>query len=281
MTDKHFVFVGGTSGIGKTAALSLAARGARVLVLGRDAERAQRTVQQLREAGATSAEALQADLLSRASIAAAVRGIRARSPSISGLVHSAMTVDLHARRRQETADGFELAYGLQYFARAALNVALFDALAASGDGRIVHVGAKPPTGLVPDLDDLQFERRRWTLMRALMSSQVLGFLHVQEAARRWSGAPVRIAIACVGPTVTDTIARQPWWARALYAMIATTPERSAANVVRYLTEPDVSSQSGVAFESPKRWEARRIAYDPVLAERVWELTTAHLPAQPS
>jgi NAD(P)-dependent dehydrogenase (short-subunit alcohol dehydrogenase family) len=227
----------------------------------------------LKQAGAASADWLQADLSSRAGIAAAARGILAWSPKLHGLVHSAMTIDLGARGRQLTPDGFEHAFGLQYLARAGLNMALVDALAASGDGRIVQVGAKPPKGLTPDLDDLQFERRPWSLIASLMSSQVLGLLHAQEAARRWNDRPVHIAVACVGPTSTEVFQRRPWWMGALYSVIATTPERSAANVSHYLRECDVSALSGVAFDNPKRYVAHRIAYDADLAARTWDLTT--------
>lgn len=41
--------------------------------------------------------------------------------------------------KQFTTDGFEFAFALQYFARAALNRPPVDRLAASGDGRIVHI----------------------------------------------------------------------------------------------------------------------------------------------
>ncbi|HCI5738317.1 TPA: SDR family NAD(P)-dependent oxidoreductase [Klebsiella variicola subsp. variicola] len=272
----NYVFVGGTGGIGKSSALAMAQNGARILVVGRNSDRARQAVDELKRAGATSADWLQADLGSRAGIAAAAKGILSWSPIISGLVHSAMTVDMRVRERPLTADGFEHAFGLQYLARAALNIALADALAASGDGRIVHVGAKPPKDLIPDFDDLQFERKPWKLTPALMSSQVLGFLHAQEAAKRWADRPVRIAIACVGPTATEVVKRQPWWVKAIYSLIATTPERSSANVVRYLSEPDVSHLSGVAFLNSKRFDAQRIDYAPEIARRAWDITEALL-----
>lgn len=201
--------------------------------------------------------------------AQAVARIRAARPVIHGLVHSAMTVSF---RRATTADGFELAFGLQYLARYALNRALVGELAASGDGRIVHVGGKAPSGLLPDLDDPQFERRRWSLLPALMSSQVLGYLHVQEAASRWRGLPVTASIACVGMTRTQNAMSGPFWVRALYSVAAVTPERSAENVVRLLTAADASEAHGAVLFDPKRFAPTPLAYDAALARRAWELS---------
>ncbi|MET4491202.1 SDR family NAD(P)-dependent oxidoreductase [Bradyrhizobium sp. LA7.1] len=268
----NFVFSGGTSGIGRAVAVELARRGAAVLVLGRDAGRGERAVEMLLAAGACEARWEPADLHSVAGIAQAAQGILGWRSELHGLVHSAMTLNTRDMKRRESPDGLEAAFALQYLARAALNRALADALSASGDGRVVHVGANPPLRLVPDLDDLQFERRRWSLTGSLMSSQVLGFLHVQEAARRWRDSSVHLTISCVGPTMTDSIREQAWWARALYAVIATTPERAANNAVRFLLEDEAREMSGGAFLSPKKFRSTSIVYDDAMSGRVWLLT---------
>jgi NAD(P)-dependent dehydrogenase (short-subunit alcohol dehydrogenase family) len=267
--EANIVFVGGSGGIGLAAATAVARRGAAVLIVGRDQGRGEQAARMLRDAGAREATWLPADVSSVAGMTRAVKGIRAWHPVLHGLVHTAVMVRM---RRATTPDGFELAFGLQYLARYALNRSLVGQLAASGDGRIVHVGGKAPAGTLPDIEDLQFERRTWALLPALMSSQVLGYLHVQEAARRWHGQPVTASIACVGPTRTNNVREQPWWVRALYAVIATTPERSARNVVGLLTAVDVSNAHGAIFFDPKRFESTLLAYDAGLAKRTWEIS---------
>ncbi|WP_437818176.1 SDR family NAD(P)-dependent oxidoreductase [Sorangium sp. So ce1078] len=272
LQDASFVFVGGSAGIGLAAAREIARRGASVLLVGRDRARGEAAARAVREAGAREVAWVSADVSSAAGVAQAVEGIRAFRRAIHGLVHSAMTVSF---RRATTADGFELAFGLQYLARYALNRALVGELAASGDGRIVHVGAKAPSGLVPDLEDLQFERRRWSLLPALMSSQVLGYLHVQEAAERWQGLPVTASIACVGMTKTENAMKGPWWVRAVYSLAAVRPEQSAENVVRLLTAADARHAHGAVLFDPRRFNPTplsSLSYDAALARRTWELS---------
>src|SRR5690606_27562736 len=138
--------------------------------------------------------------------------------------------------KQVTADGFEFAFALQYVARAALNRLLVERLAASGDGRIVHLAGDAPGLFKPDLDDLQFERRKWGFYKSLLGTHILGFLHIQEAARRWRELPVALTATCVGPTKTKAMLdpRMPLSMR-LMGRFGTTPEVSAANAVRALT----------------------------------------------
>jgi NAD(P)-dependent dehydrogenase (short-subunit alcohol dehydrogenase family) len=266
---RSFVFSGGTAGIGLAAAAAVARLGAEVLLLGRDPQRGERAAATVREAGAGAAAYCAADLTTIAGVARAIAAIAAWRPALHGLVHTAMTASMH---RVDTADGFERAFALQYLARYALNRGLLRALAASGDGRVVHVGAEAPAGLVPDLDDLQFKRRRWALLPTLMSSQVLGYLHVQEAAQRWRGLPVTASIVCVGMTRTDTVRDWPWYIRALYRVLGVAPERSAANVVRLLTAVDASRAHGSIFFDARRFEPTPLALDADLARRTWELS---------
>lgn len=80
---------------------------------------------------------------------------------------------------------------------------------------------------------------------------------------------------------TGSLRGQPWWARALYAVIATTPERSAVDAVRFLLADDVRHACGAAFTSPRRYEPVPIAYDPALASRLWALTEELVRARPA
>ncbi|MCV7054833.1 MULTISPECIES: SDR family NAD(P)-dependent oxidoreductase [Mycolicibacterium] len=62
MTGKGYVVVGGSAGMGLAAARALAREGASVVVVGRDADRAETAAQQVAEAGAVSAHGLSYDV---------------------------------------------------------------------------------------------------------------------------------------------------------------------------------------------------------------------------
>jgi hypothetical protein len=175
--------------------------------------------------------------------------------------------------KQLTSDGLEFGFALQYFARAVLNRLLVDRLAASGDGRIVHIAGDVPALFTPDLDDLQFERRRWTFFKSVLGTHRLGFLHIQEAAVRWRHLPVTIAASCVGSTKTKAMTDPAMpFAMRLMGMFGTTPEVSAANAVRLLNAASVRDANGAILRKPTRYSPQLLMNASADAEKLWGLT---------
>jgi NAD(P)-dependent dehydrogenase (short-subunit alcohol dehydrogenase family) len=266
-----FVFFGGSTGIGRAAAVELGRRGADVLIVGRGPNAGAAAVAQVRAAGAGAADFLAADLSTVAGVRAAAEGVQAWRPALHGVTHTAMTA---LRAKQVTEDGFELAFALQYFARAALNRLLVDRLAASGDGRIVHIAGDVPSFIKPDLDDLQFDRTKWSFMKAVLGTHVLGFLHIQAAAERWRERPVTIAASCVGSTKTKAMADPEMpWAMRMMGRFGAEPEVSAANSIKLLTDLSVPDAKGAILRNPKRYSPQPISRSQADAARLWDITT--------
>ena len=113
--DKVVVITGGTSGIGEAAALKLAKMGARIVLVARDANRAEATLKQLRERSpATAAHTAHlADLSLIGETRRVGREIAAIEPRIDVLINNA---GLICARRQVTAEGYELTFASLDFA---------------------------------------------------------------------------------------------------------------------------------------------------------------------
>lgn len=84
--DKSLLVVGGTSGMGLAAALAVAAEGASVAVVGRDAERAQRAAAEVGAAGASQALAIVGDIGAPGGAAAIVAEAVQQLGQLDGLV---------------------------------------------------------------------------------------------------------------------------------------------------------------------------------------------------
>ena len=126
---RNFVFIGGSHGMGRAAAMELAARGAAVLIVSRGKQAGEAAAAQAKTAGSPSADYLPADLSTVEGMGAAADGIIAWKGEIHGLMHTAMAA---FSKRIVTSDGLDFAFALQYLARASLNRLLIDRLAASG-----------------------------------------------------------------------------------------------------------------------------------------------------
>lgn len=269
LSGRNYALVGGASGIGFAAARALAERGANVLIVSRSLTRGEQARKELQAAGAGETQLAIGDVSNIVGSLQVAEQIAQWQPTLHGLVHSAM---MAVPNRRSTADGFEWCFGLQYMARYVLNRALLARLVASGDGRIVHVGARVPGDFLPVMTDLQFERHPWKLVPALYSSQVLGYLHVQEAVRQWAGLPVTATVACVNMTRTNVFREMSWPIRLLIALVGASADSAAANTVTLLCRENNHDCHGTVLTNPKQFEATPLHYSSVLAHDVWEMT---------
>lgn len=270
--NKNFVFIGGSEGMGRAAALALAKRGASVLIVSRGKEAGNAAVAQAKSAGATSADFLAADLSTIAGISAAAEGIKAWQSDIHGLMHTAMSA---FNKRIVTEDGLDFAFALQYFARAALNRLLIDNLAVSGDGRVVQVAGNVSEGMAGvDLDDMQFERRKWSFFKSILGTHHLGFLHIQEATKRWADLPVSLSACCVESVKTKAMQdpAMPFIMR-LMGRFGTSPELAARNAVTVLTAADPAVLKGAIVRKSKEYKPEKLQLDAADAAKLWDTTT--------
>ncbi len=132
LTGRTIVLTGATSGLGLAAARQLARCGATLILVARNAAKAEGVSSELIEAGlrapSTAPVVIVADLGSLADVRAAAAQIDARCARIDVLVHNAGTL---APRRQLTADGIEVTVASQVAGPFLLTCLLRDLLVRS------------------------------------------------------------------------------------------------------------------------------------------------------
>lgn len=148
---RRVVVTGATAGLGFFAAEALAARGHRVVLAARSAERAVRASDAIRaRVRGAELETVDLDLADLASVRSGASAIRAGGP-VDVLLANAGVVG--SRRRRETADGHELQFGTNHLGHFALVAHLLPALREAPAGRIVHLGSISHRFVRLDLDD--------------------------------------------------------------------------------------------------------------------------------
>jgi NAD(P)-dependent dehydrogenase (short-subunit alcohol dehydrogenase family) len=148
---KTAVVTGGTSGLGAAAALALAARGWRVLVVGRDASRGAEVV--ARTGGA--ARFVAGDLFSREGLVRLAAELRRLAPRLDLLVNNAGAMFTKTER---TRDGIERTVALNLVAPFVLTEALLPALEAA-HGRVINLVTGIPQKAKVSLAQLADEAR--------------------------------------------------------------------------------------------------------------------------
>ncbi|KAA2265363.1 SDR family NAD(P)-dependent oxidoreductase [Solihabitans fulvus] len=189
--DHQTVLVtGGTDGLGRALAADLAARGATVLVHGRDDERGAATLAEIR--AATPAARLhwyRADLGSLDQVRGLADTVLRDHPRLHALVNNAgigATVP-GGGARQTSADGHELRFAVNYLAGYLLAELLLPALRAAAPARIVNVSSLGQEAI--DFDDVMLTRN-YGGVRAYCQSKLAQILHTVDLAERLADSGV-------------------------------------------------------------------------------------------
>jgi NAD(P)-dependent dehydrogenase (short-subunit alcohol dehydrogenase family) len=133
LTGKRALVTGGTSGIGRAAAVALAREGAHVLVSGRSEERGAEVVAEIEAAGG-QAEFVRADLAS----AEEVRALAARASEVDILVNNAGVFPA-GPTHELPESAFDETFAVNVKAPFYLTAAIAPQMAARGGGAIINV----------------------------------------------------------------------------------------------------------------------------------------------
>jgi protochlorophyllide reductase len=192
---------GANSGLGLQTAMVLAGRGATVLMACRDPQRGRAMVERVRDRfGRADATLIQLDLADLTSVRKAADEVRAITRDrLDVLVNNAGVM---ASPPRLTADGFELQIGTNHLGHAALTWLLAPALVPGA--RVVTVSSLAHRGAGLDVDDLNFERRRYTPVAAYSASKLANLLFTFELDRRTRDLGRNLLAVAAHPGLTYT-----------------------------------------------------------------------------
>jgi NAD(P)-dependent dehydrogenase (short-subunit alcohol dehydrogenase family) len=276
---KTIVVTGATSGIGLATASALAGMGARVMGVGRSAERcreAERKLNSIYPAG--QATYCVADLTLQSEVrrvAGEIREILAARGlySLDSLVNNAGTFTYWLNL---TAEGFETQWALNHLAPFLLTIELLPLLEAAPGARVVTVSSESHAHIRLNWADIQL-RRHYNGLRAYKQSKMANVLFTAELNRRLgSDSRVRAFAADPGLVQTDIgfkgtpgIVQWVWgWRRAM----GIPPAEAARGIVHLLGETSLRNPHDVYWRhgQPRRPDPQ--ALDAVNGQRLWSLS---------
>lgn len=272
MDGRVCVLTGATNGIGRAAALELARRGARLVLVARNAERAEATRAHVRDGcGSDAVDVVLADLASLADVRRAADAILARCPRIDVLMNNAGVLMM---RRKLTVDGFETTFAVNHLAYFALTSLLEERLRASAPSRVVSTASEAHRFRGFDWDNLQGEKqfRPWT---AYGISKLCNILWNRELARRLEGSGVTANCWHPGGVATGLGTQRTWYGTALAKLIAPwlrTPDQGADTGAFLACAPEGAEVTGGYFKNRREARPSSLARDDEAARRLWRLS---------
>ena len=250
---------GGTGGIGRAVAVRLAGGGDRVLITGRDQQRAAAVLDELHRVGpGADHRFLPADLALLGGTVGLAESVGRVTDRLDALVCCA---GLFSTVPEYTEEGLERIFVLNYLSRYLLARRLWPLLQSSSGGRLVLVanaGQYPDT---LDLDDLQYRRGRPGLAVAGRTQFANDLLAVELAER---AGPAGVQVTCVYPGIVrtevfanarglDPVVRA--LAVSLNRLVGSSPER-AAYAPAFLASAAEAGDLGGRFYGPRLREIR-------------------------
>jgi NAD(P)-dependent dehydrogenase (short-subunit alcohol dehydrogenase family) len=269
MKGKVVVITGATSGIGEVAAQRLAAMGARIVLVARDAARGQRSLTRLPSIGAGAPHSVYYGDLSRISESKRVAAqIAAAEPRIDVLINNAGAL-FGARR--VTADNLEETFATNHMAYFVLTLGLKASLLAAAPARVVSTASDAHKGYSLDFDDLQ-STKGYSAIRAYGRSKLCNILFTRELARRWSGNGVTANCLHPGFVATRFGDSSGGFLSSVVRIaktFATTPEKGAETIVYLASSPAVAAISGEYFYKCRPATPTAGGRDDAAADRLW------------
>ncbi len=240
---------GSTDGLGRGVVRALAARGATVLVHGRDAARADAIATELRQTGGEVRVYL-ADLASLADVRALADAVLAAEPRLDVLVNNAgIGTTVPTKDRALSLDGIELRFAVNYLSHYVLTRRLVPLLERSAPARVVNVSS---AGQAPiDFDDPMLERG-YTGVRAYCQSKLAQILFTLDLAAELAGAGVTVNALHPATYMPTKIVRGP----------ISTLEEGVEATMRLIVDPSLAGVTGKYFDGSAETRAQAQAYDP-------------------
>jgi NAD(P)-dependent dehydrogenase (short-subunit alcohol dehydrogenase family) len=180
LNGKTALITGSTDGVGRLVAKRLGDAGTRVLVHGRNRERGERVVVEIKEGGG-SAEFLVADLSALAEVRRLAEAVQQRTDRLDILINNAgIGTGGSGAPRQTSADGYELRFAVNYLAGFLLTHLLLPLIKQSAPARIVNVASAGQQAI--DFTDVMLTRG-YSGTRAYCQSKLAQIMFTFES--RW------------------------------------------------------------------------------------------------
>ncbi|CAF1019489.1 unnamed protein product [Rotaria sordida] len=190
MDDKIVVITGSNTGIGKSTAIELAKRGARIILACRNQQRAEEAKQEIQiKSNNNQIEIEILDTSSLQSVRECATRLRKHLPRIDVLINNAGVL---TQSNEKSIDGFEIHFATNYLGHFLLTNLLLDLLKKAPSARIINVAALAHQFFNCQIhwDDINLEKTSYKAFYAYARSKLANIMFTNELAKRLKGTNI-------------------------------------------------------------------------------------------
>src|ERR1700744_3578617 len=253
MDGKTALITGSTDGVGRYVAAKLAAAGAKVLIHGRDKERAKTLIDEIVRDGHAAPTFYQADLSSMAGTRELAKAVMADHKRLDLFISNAgIGSRTQGAERRTSADGHELRFAVNYLSGFLLAHLLLPTIKASAPSRIVNVAS---LGQHPiDFDDVMITKG-YNGGRAYSQSKLSQIMFTIDLANELKGSGVTVNSLHPATYMNTTMVREGG------ITPISTVEQGGEAILHLAVGDDMTGKSGLFYDGMREAKANAQAYD--------------------
>lgn len=274
MQNKICVITGANSGIGFYTALALAKKGAKIVMVCRNDQKAEAAKKDIIDQTQNDKiEIFLADFASIAETKSVAKEVAAKYPVIDVLINNAGFIA--KKYREITIDGLEKTFAVNHMGYFVFTHGLLDAVKAAPQGRIINVSSEAHKFVRKvDLTNLQLTRG-YSSLKAYGISKLCNIWFTQELARRLEGSGITVNAVHPGAVSTNFgLDSVPIFETLLKLgrRFLLTAEQGAQTSIFLATNPEVGHITGEYFSKSQIKAVSRDARDDAKAKKLWQLS---------
>ena len=273
MDGKVCVITGTTSGVGYQAAIRLAKAGAKIVMVVRNREKAEKLCAEIRSISSQTPDYYLADFSRLEEVQNAAGAILAKYPRIDVLINNA---GVHMTTRQLTEDGNEMAFGVNHLASFLFTSLLLKRMVDSSPSRIIYVNSEGHRFNGLKINNLTWANRRYKGLSGYGASKTAQLMTIWELNDLVKGKGVTINAMHPG-AVKSNIGHNNGILYNLYSRILIQPmlknPKVSGEAIYYLaSSPDMEGVTGKFFNLTNEEIPAPHAMNRDLGKRIFEIS---------
>jgi len=271
MEGKICMITGANTGIGFEIAKGLAAKGADVVLVCRNETKGQAALTNIREqTGNSNIHLMLCDLSSQEAIHQLVQDFTSSFGVLDVLVNNAGALFFE---KTLSRDGIEMNLATNYLGAFLLSELLVDCLEKAPSARVVNVVGRLHRKGKIFLEDLQFERQSYNVLKAGTQAVLAKTIFTYEFDRRYQAKGIRASGFHPGQVDSDFMRNAPAivrWLKPLIRPFMLNTKQAAEPGIYLASSPELEGQGGLYFERMKQMKSSPATYDLGLASALWD-----------
>ncbi len=259
--EKVILITGSTDGIGKQTAIELSQKGFQVLIHGRNSERVEKVVDEIKSKYSNNVEAYVSDFSSLYDVKKLAKEIKSKFEKIDVLINNA---GIYMNTKVLTKDGFETTFQVNHLSHFLLTNLLIDLIKKSNDGRIINVSSIAHQNSQLDWDNLNAEKF-YDGYFAYALSKLANILFTKELNRKLKGSSVTTYSLHPGVISTKLLMQG-------FNITGESLQKGAETSVYLASTESIQNYSGEYFINKQLSQSHSITYDKNVCEKFWNVS---------